>query len=507
MLWNFKKKVSKKPLSHAQIPKYRNYMVTIFIIFFVIALPLIFILASGNSPNFDLSGTYNKTTSIKFDVSPAFSDFYINSNKLSSFTDEIRVPSGKEMEIKISKDGFIEDKISIFGPKDINSYFTISPFSLLPQKNLGTALQNETNKDRVYLTLLSNKYILFKDTKDSKRVFIAEYTVNTITNEQELFGISSDEVAKGFINVGELSYFFKEHQKLLTVNKDSNKFEIIDLEKFNLEIEKMVKYKDDNFYFVNKTGILYKYDQKLKIKTYIDDNVKNIEKIVGENFVYILKDNPNNVTVYSINTQQEIVPELLTPDKAIFQTVREVEPLESPSKLVKLIPKLEVYQFYNGTMFLIGTNVFYKSNSSNVIKVIAKDVLALKVFDKKVITLSIDGNITMFDLYNPYIYKVSTLNSEQLKNILESFDRDENIKLTYVFDWSRVMIYTKTNTYSVFFNNDYIYNQANSVKVQTSVVNWQNNKYCHPEIISASQFCITENGKLEIYKNSRLLSF
>jgi hypothetical protein len=469
------------------IPNYKNTLTKIFVIFFVVALPIIFVLASGYLPNFEGGSlsSVNKTMTVAFNLSPYLSKIEINNQEIGSFTDSIRVKDGTSIDIKFQKEGYVKESINLFAPTNVNTYYKFNPLALLPSNPIIITDGGVKTSGYKFYGFFGNNRVLFSKPM-SPKIYSGELDSSLLAGVEEVAGLFDEDNLFDYKILSKTDIYFKKSNKILTLNLDKNKYEALDLKPLGLDIKSIIKYDDNSVYILTKTGNLYNYQIKTKLFKLVDVNISFVSYQPENNFAFVIKEG----LVYKINTQTTI-----TLDDLSKNYIADLNNMLAKNTITQ-IDSFDLVEAEIAKVVKLNNFLFVKNSSTKDYVTYSNKIIDLYEVDKKLLIIETDGIIKMLDLYQSYIYKIASIDPKILTN-------NPDITISYNTAWGRIFLTSATNMFSLIFDINYNYNELNSVIVKPELTTWQQGKNCAKKTINQAYICIKDDI-IEGYKNIRL---
>jgi hypothetical protein len=452
------------------IPTYRQFIPKLFAIVALILIPVTIFLSSGNTV-FN-NGAFSKTLSLKINTLPAFSNIKIGSTDVGSLNTDIKISDGVNVNLSITNKGYKDENWKIYSPKDQNSILTFDPLFMLP--NEGLTLNSEYKITNIIDTNLA------LGTKDDKNYFIP-YDFSGIKQGVEIKQPITDLSTKP-IKLDDRSYFFDSSKLLLHNYREQ--LSIVSFEKLPFKINKLIKVTDNYLLILNNENKLYTYNIDTQEYKFLVDNAYDLQPISSSNSGCLL----TSLGIYKLDKGYIPTPENFVASKANF--------LLPPEGVIKELyntsfkPVFNLTQIQNGVVLLINNNLFINQEGIKDWKLIEKNISLQTIVDNKIMYLDKDFNLKLVDIYEQFIYYVTTFDP----------DKSDYTYLHYSQDWSRIMFYSNNKIQSLYFNKNFIPNLPTSPILSTKPNTWLESQYCYQEIVEKSQFCVS-NGVLKQYRN------
>ena len=452
------------------IPLYRQFIPKLFAIVALILIPTTLFLSSGNT--IFNNGAFSKTMSLKINTLPAFSDIKIGNTDVGSLNTDIKISDGVSINLGITNKGYSDENWKIFSPKDQNSNLTFDPLFMLPNEGLSL------NSEYKITNIIDSNLAL--GTKDDKNYFIPYDFAGIrqgIEIKQPIEGLSTRP-----IKLDERSYFFDSSKLLLHNYKEQ--LSIVSFEKLPFKINKLIKITDNTLLIINNENKLYTYNVDTLEYKFLVENAYDLQPIQTTNSAYLL----TGQGIFKLD--KGVVP---TADNFVYSKANFLLPPEGVLKEfynTSFKPVFQLHQIQNGVVLLINNNLYINQEGIREWKLMEKNISHHFIIDNKIIYLDKNYNLKLIDIYEQFIYYITTFDP----------DKSDYTYLYYSQDWSRVMFYSNNKIQSTFFNKNFLPNLPTSPVISSKPITWLEGQYCYTEIVEKSQFCIS-NGKLKQYRN------
>lgn len=459
-------------------PKYRKLIFSTFTIFFVVTTPFLIIYSLGYDVNLEKNSSISNTLSIKVETLPRGSSVYNKEFKIGNTPIDLKAADGQTIPIKIQTKDYVDENFLLRGEVNKNSIAVLSPITLLPKNyNQSTELENTQ-----ILSLLSSNTLLFYQ---NSKLYVQIYSFGGIQGKKEEVGyISKREVmANKFWSALSDNVYWNEEDGFVLA-KTENSWTLIDLRELPLEISSVVSTSDKQIVLLDTSTKLWTLNLSNKEMIFLDSGFLGIYRTLTPDNIWIWKGND----LFRLSRNTFNVQNFVLSDKVYSQTEGKNF---TEYTLTSKIQNFEVASVFQGIVFKLGDTLYYKSDSDkSVWQTLANSVVVFSYDSNTVFWMDGDHNLFSYNL----LYKIQ----ENFGKIAVDTDLGD-IKIFYYKNWSRIFIYTKNKTYSIWFDKDVI----NSSVLNYSNTLWIDSAICLPKVVDKFQFCVKEN-KLVSFKNTAL---
>jgi hypothetical protein len=452
------------------IPLYRQFIPKLFAIVALILIPTTLFLSSGNT--IFNNGAFSKTMSLKVNTLPAFSNIKIGNTDVGSLNTDIKISDGVNINLNITNKGYKDENWKVYSPKDQNSNLSFDPMFLLPNEGLSI------NSEYKITNIIDSNLAL--GTKDDKNYFIP-YDFAGLKTGIEIKQPIQDLSTKP-IKLDDRSYFFDSSKLMLHNYKE--KLSIVSFDNLPFKIKKLIKVTDNILLILNAENKLYTYNIDTLEYKFLVENAYDIQPIQNSNSGFLL----TNLGIFRLD--RGFVP---TSDNFVSSKANFLLPAEGVIKELyntAFKPVFKLTQIQNGVVLLINNNLFINQEGIKDWKLIERNVSNHFIMDNKIMYLDKDFNLKLLDIYEQFIYYVTTFDP----------DKSDYTYLYYSQDWSRIMFYSNNKIQSTFFNKNFLPYLPTSPVISSKPITWLDSQYCYHEVVEKSQFCIS-NGVLKQYRN------
>lgn len=457
--------------------KIRTLIFLLFTLVFLSVSTIIVIKTLGYRVDFAASKlSHANIIDIKTNPSQANIQFNINdiqTNKTSPY--QLETNDGVKVKIKISKDGFFDENMEVYGNKNENNYTRLTDIYLMPAQP--TTISKNTNPEEL-LTLLDQNQLI--KTKENK-LYISSYTKNEVLNNDELITIKNTDiqtVIRALKNNNNIlnfdnTFYFCDQRILLT--KINNEWLIYQLQNLVGAYSNIVVKNSSIFYLLDSDKKLWQYNLLNNEKQFVDSNVTSIAQSVSPKLIWFVKDS----VIYST--------ELDT-----FNGVDNNNKYTDLTKYNLSWNRLKVVQFYQGFIIQVDQQLFYIQDfrKDNPI-MIASDVKTFTKSDQTLYWIDINNSSKYWNFLYGFRKEITTfdlLNSEDISDFV------------YSKDLKRVLVFTKNSVLSIWNLN----NSENKNLINVQPINWISNQSCLTNINDFSITCLQDSQLIQTYQNKQL---
>ncbi len=462
--------------------KYRLIFLIIFTTFFVAASSAITIYSLGYNIDFE-EKTLNNTINIQFHTKPRGADVYHNGKKVITTPDDFPAPDNKTINLQVRKDRFMDENFTVWSEAKKNGIATFDDLFLLPTENRTI----EKSEDANIITILSDKYILVQD--QEQNTFIQLYGLAGIEGEKEIVTIDGGNtiINNGRWDIVYNNIFWNKDQGLLLYKNDGWKIMNI-ATKITNEIRTIAKGSDNNIIFLDNDNNLWVFDitSEEPIANFVDSNINGLHYTNIPDSVWIWKS--DKIYKFNRNDLGEDMAMINFNDYEHFKH-KEIEPI-----LLNNDYHGEVFiakPVHQGTMFKLKNKLIYVPDYN-------KTTLQIISQDTAIVTSQGETLYWMDSAKQIFSHNLDLQDRDMLMK-LSIEDNFEDIILSYSNSWSRIMIYTNTETLSMWHNKG----SVNDTIIKYSLNKWIENAECKVGIYENSQICLRDNS-LILYQNKSL---
>jgi len=473
---------------------YRKIFLRSFAVFFLGLSPFLTVYSLGYNLDIDQA---KLTHSVDITVStiPSGASVYDNEVKVATTNvvgSKLTARDGELVNLKVVKDDFLSEKFDIWGKPNQNTIARLSPLVLLPAK--GKMISSDDRKK--LLSLINKDYLLYSQ---NNQLFAQLYSFAGILGNPEPVALASPTlISRIDQNYWEDLFdgIYWQSSSDLLLHRFQGNWYLFDLRRTNLNILDVVR--------LDETSVLALDDQKkvwiINFFSLPNHPTSLITFLIGEIDGISYTRSPDSIWFWRSDRIFRVPRgniRLFAQNTDIYEYLR----FENFGRIARntkvdeiLDSKFVVKAVHQGLAFKIDHYIYYIPDfARNQPISIAQDVLAFSTAGNTLIWLD-----NQFSLYTDNL----NLNSKQfignLNLNLNKIDKRQ-LKVIYYFKWRRVLVYTPSQVFAVWFDKDII----NYSVVGYHPVLWIDNAFCESEIVQDFQFCSKEN-KLFAYRNTDL---
>jgi hypothetical protein len=448
------------------IPNYRKFIPKIFAIVAIFLIPITLFLSSGNT--LSNSNGFSKSTSLKINTIPAFSNIKIGNNNIGNFNSDIKILEGVNTEISITKNGYKTEFWNLSTPVNQNSFLSFDPLFLMPEK--GIEFKSEYN---IINIIDKNLAIGMKNDK----YYVVSFDFSGISNHYLIEG--NLDFTETPIKLDDKSYFFPKSR--IIISNENDKYKVTNLSKLFIADNKVLKTSDDSLIILTKDNKLFNYNLKTDVLKYLREGCYDISNFKNNNVAYIMCDNG----IFKIDRGSVVSQDLFIDNKIFYYS-----PIKTAINSNIVNNKFEILNTQSGVAMLYNGTLFINQEGVREWKAISSNIKQSVVIDNKILFLDEDFNLKMVDIYEQYIYYITTFVN----------NKEEGNKLYYSNDWSRAILYSNSSVQSIFLNKNFIPNLPTTPIIYSKPIEWINQQRCYPEVVEKTQFCLSNNLIIQ-YRN------
>lgn len=462
--------------------KYRIVFLLIFTVFFVITSCVITIYSLGYEIDFEEKSLKNKV-SMSIDTKPGKVQIYSNGVVVEN-SEDFSASDNALTSVNIKKDGYLDENYLIWSAPEKNTYINIDNLYLLPKDYREIDSMNE----KTTLSILSENYILFKG--NDNKYYIQLFNFGGLQGKPELINSNNKEYeisSQRWIEIYE-NIFWSEEKNLLIYKKDSN-WNFFDLSELFFKTEEIVVSNDSNLIILDDSKNLWSLD--LNNYTQIQDVYfagSNVDGITGT-------ETPNNIWMWK-GTKIYKIPRNDMDSNFIQRNLSDYLYAENgkfykPTQEYSRQNKFQVKPAHQGIVIKTYSDLYYLADfNKNAPQNITSDAMVIGVEGDTAFWLSQNKQL--------FAYNIKLNDNDSFDTIPLEGDFD-TLRISFASDWNRIMLYSETDTYSVWYDRFTI----NEGIVKYSNNHWIENSSCYSSVYEKSQFCIT-NNKLVLYQNKSI---
>ena len=448
----------------------------------MVCSPFLVFLSFGYDVNLRDQNISN-TTTIKVDTFPKSALVKVRNETKGTSPTELFSQDPDPFNLVITSPNYLSENFLIAPNQGYNSSVDLKNIVLLPANPEIFSVSGGVIKDYESIAFLSKDQDI---TKTNEGFQIRDFGVGGFVNnplfisEKEIIGGKSQESVflqnltvdflinnqKEWLKLGD-GAFYKDGYLL---QKKADYWLIKDIStNFQNGIKHIVKLDQINYLVLDNSKNLWSWNGQ--INKFIDSGFDSIFSTTSPEFIWLLKSNSVFRLRYS-----DFVSQGVDWKAGIFFT----------SDLIKLDQgKFKVTSLFQGVGIQIDQKIFYVPD-------FATSSFSLITNDAKIFFAD-NNSIFWLDEDNyPYFYNFFT----QQKHIFPQIGKEYS-EITYLPEWSRIMLYAPDRVGSIWFNKEI--NQPNILSYSTQ--EWIAGANCYPKIIDKVQYCM-RNKELILYKNN-----
>lgn len=470
------------------LKKYRRLFFTVSLATILIITPILILFGLGytiNLNNYSLQNVINT----RIETFPINSRITVN-NGAGAFNTptDLVLPVERDNNIKISRTDFVGEEFLIRGSRDRSSPVRITNLWLLSQN--GNRL-SDLPKDTEQRQIIENFVIWKKD----EGLQIQRYSIGGLQGRvQTVNKLNEYTIDTQFdFHILSDSSLFDPINKILVWQKDSiwqslklNSDWIIPgrdpiaLSKILDSQISTVKINADVFLIKNSKGDLWSLDIQNQRITFVDSNVSGL--YYDEKLRQIWLWQNDSLFRLPINEQLNL-------QNGLYLRDLQLSILSSKCLPQAEVCRFEASRFFQGILLRVDKELYFISDINRNWKVeISNKLVNFTVFEDTVFWLDTDQNLHAWNF--------------QLENRVllgQMPDGNSDLRLDYFSGWRRLLIYSKNQTYAVWFDK-YILN-GNIVRYYPK--EWINGQ-CVNKIVDRVQYCIRDD-QIYFYQNNSLI--
>ncbi len=469
-----------------------KFFLRFFALFFLGLSPFLTVYSLGY--NLDLEQV-KLTHSIDITINTIPSGATVYNNEIEVVTtnvvgSKLTARDGELISLKVVKDGFLSEKFDIWGQPNQNTTARFSPLVLLPS----TSEIKTSDDNKKLLTLIDKDNLLYLR---NNQLFVQLYSFAGIRgNPEPVFLASPALISRIDENHWEDLFdgIYWQSSSDLILHRFQGNWYLFDLRKTNLNILDLVR--------LNETSVLALDNEKkvwiINLSPLLNPSADLITFLIGGINGISYTRSPDNIWFWS-GERIFGVPRgsvrLLAQNLDIYEYLR----FEDFGRIARNIENQDVLEskfvvkaVHQGLAFKIDHSLYYIPDfARNQPILITSDVFAFSTASTTLIWLD--------NQFGLYAHNLNLNNRQFLGDLnLEKFNKKQ-IKITYYPKWKRVLIYSPSQVFAVWFDKDII----NRSVVGYYPVLWIDNTFCKSEIVENFQFCLRDNNLIS-YRNTDL---
>jgi PEGA domain len=411
--------------------------------------------------------TIENSASIAIKTAPTGAQVLINpGNKTSTTPADLTLSDSGAVELTLSKDGYINENFKIYYPGGSNSTTFLDRIYLLPSQPA-----NQIDyKDSKALSFLTDTQIV---TLRNKALFVDTVTSNSIANSAKITtSVAVDtSVTIRFEPIGDNSYWEPTLKLLLTLQNST--WFLTSLPNLSQPIKSVIA-NSSNSLILTTGGELWSWNY-INPPQFVDSAISGIT----------FTNNPKSFWLWKNNWIKQIT---LSPDISEQLSSKNAS-LTSNILITASNSSFAINAVYQGFAYKLGSTLLYRGDYENA---------DFTVLDNDV-ELFVNAGDSVYWKTKDSKLLFANMRSQVRKTLSDTIPTTINA-LFYDSYWSRVMLYSPAQVYSIWHNND----RENSTIQQYSLVQWLSDSECSQAVSFGTQIC-SKGGSIEIYINRSLL--
>ena len=373
----------------------------------------------------------------------------------------------------------MEEDFIFRSSKGSNENVRISDLWLLPQKN--DTLHDFSSQDRNALGLLSDNLILFEE---NDKYFVQVYNFGGLQGqafEIEIGQLKRSLKRGNFKSI--LGFGFWEKDQEIILIRYENKWQIIDLQTYPFDIQNIARLSQTQLLTLDKSGQLWMVDIETGEYGFLTSGITELTFTDTPDNIWIWKDDG----IYRLDrgfiepNQFELDSKLYTSNKLIKEKIKDIDPNRDTIFLVKSI-------FQGNLIKIAGMIVYIPDFEPDRFNIIAEEVVSLGTDANSVFWLDKEQNLFAYNFFSKH---------DDYFGKLDLVGDPDYWQINYFSGWNRLMIYSSTQVYSIWYDKDILNKSIHRYPVNL----WIEDAECLGKVIDRFQFCIKDN-KIITYKHT-----
>lgn len=403
---------------------------------------------------------------------------------------------GYLINLEVTRDGFLSEKLDLWGQPGANTTARINPLVLLPE-NFNVFVKDP---EKTLLSLVTENLVLYQQ---NNQLVVQLYSFSGLLGNPEI-------VVSEFMDVNKIlpsfwtslsnNLYWQEATNLL-LYKQANLWYLFDLNKTNLSIQQMARVDAETILVLDSEGKVWLLDlpnslnffqQPLRAISFLIGDIQGITFTRSPDIIWFLR--RGQIFAVSRENVQNLssVLEYRELDSYEYTNIATLDASVNFSATKKIVRFLASY-VHQGLVFQIDQKLYYVPDfAKNDPVLISPEVFSWFAAGSSLFWLDQDFNL--------YVHNLNL----NIKKFLSQFNLDPGItyhelRIFYYSKWKRVFVYTPQEIYALWFDKDIF----NDTVVAYYPILWVNKASCLSRISNDYQFCLLD-GQLISYSNTYL---
>ncbi len=476
----------------------RRLVFKVFMILFLCLSPFLTVYSLGYG--LDLSERrLNHSVDITLQTVP--SGALIKANGLPIITTSV-IPTrltakdGYLINLEIKKNGFLNEKLDLWGKSGANTTARINPLVLLPE-DFNVFFKDPEKK---LVSLVTENLLLYQQ---NNQLVVQLYSFSGLLGNPETVVfefIDINKILPSFWTSLSNNLYWQEATNLL-LYKHTNLWYLLDLNKTNITVQQIARVNNETILVLDSEGKVWLLDLPNSLNS-LRQPLRAISFLVGEIQGLTFTRSPDVIWFLRRNQIFAVPRENVQNLNSVLE-YRELDSYEYTSMSIwdwadnfsatkKIVRFLASYT-HQGLVFQVDQKLYYVPDfARNAPILISPGVFSWFAAGSSLFWLDQDFNL--------YVHNLNL----NIKKFLSQFGLNPSItyskiRIFYYSKWKRVFIYTPQEVYALWFDKDIF----NDTVVAYYPILWINKASCLSGISNDYQFCLLD-GQLISYSNTYL---